>query len=173
VPELKQLFMADICHLNFGKFTLFSCYGVTAMGNMSHVEFAIVFENEKGMTWKEFWQFVKGVHPLLNLPNVTIVTDPDKGQKSAIREVMEQTGHFHCVHQCRGNIIKMCGLRSGNCIYSLLWVYNRLVGCQTVEQIKREKTTSVEIMHIKDARYLNNLDNEEPYIQLQGHVHAV
>ena len=43
VPELKRLFMGDACHLNFGKYTLFSCYGVTANCNMSPVAFVIVF----------------------------------------------------------------------------------------------------------------------------------
>jgi hypothetical protein len=30
VPYLKDMFMADACHLQFGKYTLFSCYGITA-----------------------------------------------------------------------------------------------------------------------------------------------
>jgi len=29
VPLLQKVYMADACHLNFGKYTLFSCYGVT------------------------------------------------------------------------------------------------------------------------------------------------
>ena len=37
VPELQTLFMADACHLNFGKYTMFACYGVTANANMSPV----------------------------------------------------------------------------------------------------------------------------------------
>ena len=37
VPKLQTLFMADACHLNFGKFTLFACYGVTANATMSTV----------------------------------------------------------------------------------------------------------------------------------------
>jgi len=117
--------MADACHLNFGKYTLFSCYGITANCHVSPVGFAIVFGNENGTTWKEFWKFVKEVDPTMNLPNVTIVTDQDKGQKSATSEVMDQAGHFHCAHHRRGNIIEMCGVASGNHIYSALWVYNR------------------------------------------------
>jgi hypothetical protein len=31
VPELQTLFMADECHLNFGKYTMFAHYGVTAL----------------------------------------------------------------------------------------------------------------------------------------------
>ena len=37
VPELQTLFTADACHLNFGKYTMFVCYGVTANANMSPV----------------------------------------------------------------------------------------------------------------------------------------
>ncbi len=29
IPHLQKTYMADACHLNFGKYTLFSCYGVT------------------------------------------------------------------------------------------------------------------------------------------------
>ena len=83
--------------------SLFSCYGITANCNMSPVGFAIVFGNKNGTTWKEFWNFVKEVQPTMNLPNVTIITDQDKGQTSAISEFMDQAGHFHCVHHRRGN----------------------------------------------------------------------
>ena len=165
VTELKRVFMADACHVHFGNYTLFSCYGVTANGNMSPVRFAIVLGNENGTTWEEFWIFVKGVHLLLNLLDVTIVTNQDKGQKSAIKDVMDQASHFHCAHHRRGNrnIIKMCGSESSSHIYSVLWVYNCLVGCQTVEAIERKKNTSMEMMHIKDVQYLNSLEDEEQY----------
>ncbi len=42
VPELQRIIMADTCHLNFGKYTLYSCYGITANANMFPVRFAIV-----------------------------------------------------------------------------------------------------------------------------------
>jgi hypothetical protein len=54
VPELQRLVMADACHLNFGKYTLYSCYGITANANMFPVGFAIVFGNENLLSWKEF-----------------------------------------------------------------------------------------------------------------------
>ena len=120
----------------FGKYTLFSCYGITANGNMSPV--VIVFENENGTTWKEFGEFVNGIHLLMNLTDMTIVTDQDKGQKFTIKDIMDKTGHFHFLHHCRGDIIKMCGLNSRSTIYSALWVYDCVVGCQTVETVERE-----------------------------------
>ncbi len=46
IPPLQKTYMADACHLNFGKYTLFFCYGVTANSNMSPVGFGIIFGNE-------------------------------------------------------------------------------------------------------------------------------
>ena len=54
VPELQTLFMADACHLNFGKYTIFACNGVTVNANMLPVGFALIFGNENGASWKEF-----------------------------------------------------------------------------------------------------------------------
>ena len=77
VPQLQRLFMADACHLNFGKYTLFTCYGVTANANMSPVAFGIVFGNENGASWGEFWEFVKKkLHPSMDSMDVTVITDP-------------------------------------------------------------------------------------------------
>jgi hypothetical protein len=46
VPQLQKVFMANACHLHFGKYTLFSCYGMTANSNTSPVAFAILFGNK-------------------------------------------------------------------------------------------------------------------------------
>jgi hypothetical protein len=69
-PELQTLFMADACHLNFGKYTMFTCYGITANANMSPVGFAIIFGNENSASWKEFWYFIVQMHPLINRADV-------------------------------------------------------------------------------------------------------
>ena len=55
VPHLKDMFMANASHQNFGKYTLFSRYGITANANMSPVAFATLFGNESGYAWKQFW----------------------------------------------------------------------------------------------------------------------
>jgi hypothetical protein len=57
----------------------------------------------------------------------------------------------------------MCGSKRGNCVYSALWVYNCLVGCRTVEAIERKKNKCMDMMHVKDAQYLNNLEDAEQY----------
>ncbi len=46
VPFLQQVFQADVCHMNFGKYTLYYCYGITANCNTDPVAFGILFGNE-------------------------------------------------------------------------------------------------------------------------------
>ncbi len=48
VPHLQRVFQADACHMSFGKYTLYSCYGTTANGNTSPAAFGIHFGNEQG-----------------------------------------------------------------------------------------------------------------------------
>jgi hypothetical protein len=81
VSHLQKKYMADACHLNFGKYTLFSCYGVTANSNMSPVGFAIIFGNENTSNWTKFWEYVLKLHPSMNSGYITIITDQDKGKK--------------------------------------------------------------------------------------------
>jgi hypothetical protein len=73
--------MTDACHLNFGKYALFSCYGVTANSNMSPVGFAIKFGNKNTSNWTKFWEYVLKLHPSMNSGYINIISDQDKGQK--------------------------------------------------------------------------------------------
>jgi hypothetical protein len=41
VPHLQRVFQADACHMNFGKYTLYSCYGTTANCNTFPVAMSI------------------------------------------------------------------------------------------------------------------------------------
>jgi hypothetical protein len=113
IPHLQKTYTADACHLNFGKYTLFSCYGITANSNMSPVAFAILFGNKNTSNWTKFWEYVLKLHPSMNSGDITIITDQDKGQKYAIVRHLQRAGHFHCALHCRKNIIKMCGGGSG------------------------------------------------------------
>jgi hypothetical protein len=81
IPHLQKNYMADGCHLNFEKYTLFSCYGVTANLNMSSLGFAIIFKNENTRNWTKFWEFVLKLHPSMNSGYITIITNQDKGKK--------------------------------------------------------------------------------------------
>jgi hypothetical protein len=79
VPFLQRVFQADACHMNYGKYTLYSCYGTTANCNTYTVAFKILFGNEDKEGWMDFWDFAKSVHPSIDDTSVSIVTDPAKG----------------------------------------------------------------------------------------------
>jgi len=172
VPELQRLFMAAACHLNFGKYTLYSCYGVTANSNMFPVAFAIIFGNENLLGWTAFWQFAVKEHPCLNESDVTIVTDQDKGLETAIADVVSNAINFHCSYHRSTNIIKMCGAKSGNRVYSALYVYNKLLKCRSVDQIQREKDKNFPFMHTGDLRYLTSLKDHAQYPAARCHLSA-
>jgi hypothetical protein len=163
VPELQTLFTADACHLNFGKYTMFTCYGITANANMSPVGFAIVFGNENATSWREFWRFIVQTHPSMNRADVTIVTDQDKGSTVAIEENLPLVGHFFCAWHRRKNIIKMCGGSSGRVPYSALWVYNKLIECRSVEHFHKLRDRYFPLMDRRDLHYLNNIDDHAQY----------
>ncbi len=150
IPHLQKTYMADACHLNFGKYTLFSCYGIIANSNMSPVGFAIIFGNENTSNWTKFWEYVLKLHPSMNSGYITIITDQDKGQKNAIVRHLQRVGHFHCSWHCRQNIIKMCGKGSGKTHYSALWMYNKLMCCSTLAKIESTRNMYVKHMSAKD-----------------------
>ncbi len=114
VPELQTLFTADACHLNFGKYTMFTCYGITANANMLPVGFALIFGNQNDASWKEFWHFIARTHSSMNRGVITLITnDQDKGNMDAIKEVMPSVCHFFCLwHRCK-NVILHHGGASG------------------------------------------------------------
>ena len=107
VRNLQNLYQADAAHLQFGKYTFYSAYGTTANGNASHIAFGILFGNEDKNNWAQFWEFAKVLHPHLDNKEVTIVTDQDKGSKSAIARVLPNAKNFHCSWHRRSNILKV------------------------------------------------------------------
>ncbi len=53
VPLLQTaVYQADAAHMNFGKYTLYSCYGITSNCNLFPVAFGIVFSNEDKEGWE-------------------------------------------------------------------------------------------------------------------------
>jgi hypothetical protein len=78
-PLLQPVVQADGAHFSFGKYTLYSAYAMTANGNMSPLVFGLLFGNEDTKNWSKFWSYVKKIHPCINSPEVTILTDQDKG----------------------------------------------------------------------------------------------
>jgi hypothetical protein len=106
VPLLQTAYQADAAHMNFGQYTLFSCYGTTTNSNTFPVALAIVFGNETKDSWVKFWQIAKGVHPCLNTPQTIIIKDHAKGSVEAIHEILPLAKNFYCLyHRCQ-NIAK-------------------------------------------------------------------
>ena len=103
------------------------------------------------------------IHPCINETDVTIVTDQDKGLETAIEEEVSNAVNFHCSYHRSQNIIKMCGEKSGNRIYSALYVYRRLLQCRTMEQLQKEKDKNFEFMHKSDLDFLNTLNDHAQY----------
>ncbi len=122
VSHLQKVFMADACHLQFGKYMPFSCYGVTANCNISLGVFAISFGNENTSTWRQFWKYVLEIHLYVDSGEITIITDQDKGQKNTIVEYLCSVSHFHCSWHRGQNIIKMCGGGVRKTAYLALWM---------------------------------------------------
>ncbi len=75
VPLLQTVYQADAAHMNFGKYTLYLCYGIIANCNAFPVAFGIIFGNEDKDRWERFWKFASTQHPCLNHARVTIITD--------------------------------------------------------------------------------------------------
>jgi hypothetical protein len=88
VPHLQRVFQADARHMNFGKYTLYSCYGTTANCNTFPLAFAILFRNEDKDGWVQIWDFTKSLHLSLNRFDTTIITNQAKGLKEAIYQVL-------------------------------------------------------------------------------------
>ena len=94
VPFLQSVFQADAAHMNFGKYTLYSCYGNTANGNTFPVAIAIIFGNEDKEGWTRFWKFVLRIHPTIQEPKNTIITDQQKGSIPALADVLPAVVNF-------------------------------------------------------------------------------
>ena len=106
VPLLPHVVQADGAHSSFGKYTLFSAYATTVNGNMSHLAFGLLFGNKDTNNWSKFWSFVTKVHPCIDSPEVTILTDQDKGSIAAVGKEVKQAVQFHCSFHRHQNIIK-------------------------------------------------------------------
>ena len=169
VPHLQDVFQADAAHTNFGKYTLYSCYGSTANGNTSPIAFALIFGNEDKAGWEAFWEFAKEEHPSLDSMKNTFITDQAKGLVDSAKKVLPQAGLFLCSYHRAKNIEKYC--KGGRKEGSACWYYNKLLGARTasdVEQIQMDCATKVSQ---KVFNYVNALNNHEQYPGARCHQH--
>jgi hypothetical protein len=151
VPFLQQVFQADACHMNFGRYTLYTCYGTTANCNTYPVAFGILFGNEDKEDWMDFWDFAKLVHPFIDDTRVTIITDQAKGLTQSIADILPLTRYFHCQ-----NILKFVG--GGTQKYSCLWLYNKLMKAKTICEIEQIEHKHAPFVNDKALNYLNAVD---------------
>jgi hypothetical protein len=162
VPFIRQVFQADVpFHMNFGKYTLYSCYGTTANCTTYLVAFGILFGNEEKEGWMDFWDFTKLVHPSIDDTRVTIITDQAKGLTQSIADVLPLTGHFYCSYHRRQNILKF--IMGGTQKYSCLWLYNKLMKAKTICEIEQIKHKHAPFMNDKALKYLNAVNDAAQY----------
>ena len=119
--------------MKFGKYTLFSLYGTTANGSMYPVAFTIVFGNENTDAWNKFWKFTAGLHPSLNDPTVTIITDQNKGSITAIAEHVPNAFHFHCSYHHAANVLKNC--KGGKVKHLPNYVFKKMVRSNSIAEL--------------------------------------
>ncbi len=161
IPFLQRVFQADACHMSFGKYTLYSCYGTTANCNTYPVAFGILFGNEDNQGWMDFLDFAKLVHPSIDDTRVTIITDQAKRLTQSIAEVLPLMGHFHCSYQRHQNILKL--VRGDTKKYSCLWLYNKLMKANTQCKIEQIKYKHAPFMNEKALKYLNAVGDAAQY----------
>jgi hypothetical protein len=147
--------------MNFGKYTLYSCYGTTSNCNTYPVAFGILFGSENKEGWKIFWNFAKLVHPSIDDTRVTIITDQAKGLTEFIADILPLTGHFYCSYHRHQNILKL--LKGGSQKYSCLWLYNKLMKGKTTCEIEQIKHKHAPFVSDKALKYLNALKDAAQY----------
>ena len=169
VPLLQSVFQADAAHMNFGKYTLYSCYGTTANGNTFPVAIAIIFGNEDKDGWTRFWKFVKTIHPSIDDPRNTIITDQQKGYIPALNDVLPGVVNFFCSFHRRQNIAKY--VKGGSGPYSCMWFYNMLISCKLPQTIDRHKFDHSGDMQVQALRFLNAVNDYQQYPAARCDLH--
>ena len=94
---------------------------------MFPVALGLVFGNENKEAWMSFCKFIADLHPSINEPDVTIITDQCKGSIAAIRDYFPNAFHFHCSYHHAGNILLHC--KGGKGKHSPPWLFRILVNC--------------------------------------------
>ncbi len=135
VRFLQEVIQADGAHMSFGKYTLYSANANSANGATVLLGFAILLGNEDTSNWIRLWKFIKSVHPIVNQPMKTVITDQDKGSLASIKQILPEAGLFLCAFHRRQNITKKFGGGEGNTPLTCLWMYNILVKCISVAAI--------------------------------------
>jgi hypothetical protein len=148
----------------FGKYTLFSAYANSANGTMALLGFAILFGNEDTANWIEFWKFIKSIHPIVNQPTKTVITNQDKGSLLSIRQIVPEAGLFLCAFHCWQNTKKKIGGGEGNTPLICLWIYSILMNCNLVATIPFLKNKYLGLIKPAHAAYLEPLQDDQQFL---------
>jgi hypothetical protein len=160
VPHLQCVYQADAAHTNFGEYTLYSCYGVSSNGNTFPVALGIVFGNEDKEGWTKFWHFATNIHPCINRPVTTVITDQQKGRIPALAKIPFAVNFFRSFH-CRENIKKF--VRGGNGPYSCMWLYNLLLNAKTPAALEKIKFEHSMQMQDNAVRFINSINDYQQF----------
>ena len=163
VPLVQDVIQADGAHMSFGKYTLFSAYATSANGAMVSLGFAILFGNEDTSNWIKFWKFIKSIHPIVNQPTKTVITDQDKESLASIKQILPEAGLFHCAFHRRQNIKKKFGGGEGSTPLTCLWMYNLLMNCNSMGSIQYLKNKYLELMKPAHVAYLQSLQDDQQF----------
>ena len=161
VPLLQTVYQADAAHMNFGKYTLYSCYGITANCNALPVALGIVFGNEDREGWGLFWKFAKSHHPMIDQRTVTIITDQQKGSIEAMKEVLPLAVNFFCSYHRKKNI--GIHVKGGKGEFSCHWYYELLLGQSSMGAIELKKAQCESNMQANALKYLANVNEYQQY----------
>ena len=93
----------------------------------------------------------------------TVLTDQDKGSIAAISTIMPEAHQFHCAYHRRQNIVKACARGNGNTPLTALWMYNLLLGSNSLSQLNATKEKYYLQMHPTDRHYLSKIDDRVQY----------
>ena len=161
VPLLQRVFQADAAHMNIGKYTLYSMYSATANCNMLPVVHGILFGNENKSNWQKMFKFTREVHPSVNMSDVTILTDQDKGSIPALAAELPNAFNFHCSFHRSQNIQKTFGGK--NRVHTAKWLYDRLLSCTSLPALEAARTTHEHALSASELRYLALLNDTAQY----------
>ncbi len=165
VPLLQTVYQSDTAHVNFVKYTLYSCYGITANCNASPVAFAIVFDNEDKSGRVNFRTFAKKIHPCLNTPETTIIANREKGSIKAIAEVLPLAVNFFCSFHQKKNIETFVKGRKRK--HLCHWFYQQLLNCGLQETLKKLRFDHSAQINDKALRYINLVPDYQQFLAVR------
>jgi hypothetical protein len=111
-----------------------------------------------------FWNFVNKVHPTINRPQVTLMTDQDKGSIASVKLCIPRAFNFHCSYHRRENINKYCGNGTkGMKPFTAIWLFGHLSGCSNMQQLKSEEAKYIDQLHPTDRHYLTKIPDKKQY----------